>query len=167
MLTIGVISDTHGLLRPQVTSQLAGVAHSVPPGCAFATGEVVFSAAGEERTCHWPSYCMNGAFHDGDMLDPHQFRGHLTEFFLALPGASRWSFRPTAVRALRQPWQVWASGVAGLCIYHNAYFFAIQSRPIKASLIAYLLRPLLIVVVAAFLPGDAFAHPLGRGAEIT
>ena len=32
MLTIGVISDTHGLLRPQVTSQLAGVAHIIHAG---------------------------------------------------------------------------------------------------------------------------------------
>jgi drug/metabolite transporter (DMT)-like permease len=45
-------------------------------------------------------------------------------------------------------------GVAGLCIYHNAYFFAIQSAPpIEASLIAFL-WPLLIVVFASFLPGE-------------
>jgi drug/metabolite transporter (DMT)-like permease len=71
-----------------------------------------------------------------------------------LTGAASWLFRPQAIRTLRQPWQVWALGVAGLCIYHCAYFFAIQSAPpVEASLIAYL-WPLLIVVFAAFLPGE-------------
>lgn len=71
-----------------------------------------------------------------------------------LVGAASWPFRPGATTALRQPWQVWALGVGGLCIYHCAYFFAIQSvPPVEASLIAYL-WPLLIVVMAAFLPGE-------------
>lgn len=71
-----------------------------------------------------------------------------------LVGVGSWAFRPQALKALRQPWQVWALGVAGLCIYHCAYFFAIQSAPpVEASLIAYL-WPLLIVVFAAFLPGE-------------
>ncbi len=78
-----------------------------------------------------------------------------------LVGAASWLFRPQAVKALRQPWRVWALGVAGLCIYHCAYFFAIQSAPpVEASLIAYL-WPLLIVVFAAFLPGERLrAHHL-------
>ena len=71
-----------------------------------------------------------------------------------LVGASSWIFRPGAVKSLRQPWPVWAIGTAGLCIYHCAYFFAIQSAPpVEVSLIAYL-WPLLIVVFAAFLPGE-------------
>ncbi|GAA4117050.1 DMT family transporter [Aminobacter aganoensis] len=71
-----------------------------------------------------------------------------------LVGASSWIARPQAIRSLRQPWQVWALGTAGLCIYHCAYFFAIQSAPpVEVSLIAYL-WPLLIVVFAAFLPGE-------------
>lgn len=71
-----------------------------------------------------------------------------------LTGAASWLFRPQALRALRQPLRVWALGAAGLCIYHCAYFFAIQSAPpVEASLIAYL-WPLLIVVFAAFLPGE-------------
>ena len=76
-------------------------------------------------------------------------------FFLGgMVGVSSWIFRPQAVKALRQPWQVWALGVAGLCIYHCAYFFAIQSAPpVEVSLIAYL-WPLLIVVFASFLPGE-------------
>jgi len=74
-----------------------------------------------------------------------------------LVGASSWIARPSAIRSLRQPWQVWALGTAGLCIYHCAYFFAIQSAPpVEASLIAYL-WPLLIVVFAAFLPGERLA----------
>ena len=71
-----------------------------------------------------------------------------------LVGASSWVFRPAAVKSLRQPLPVWALGTAGLCIYHCAYFFAIQSAPpVEASLIAYL-WPLLIVVFASFLPGE-------------
>jgi drug/metabolite transporter (DMT)-like permease len=78
----------------------------------------------------------------------------MTFFLGGLVGASSWLFRPGAIRSLRQPWQVWALGVAGLCIYHCAYFFAIQSAPpVEVSLIAYL-WPLLIVVFAAFLPGE-------------
>jgi drug/metabolite transporter (DMT)-like permease len=76
-------------------------------------------------------------------------------FFLGgMVGVSSWIFRPQAIRSLRQPWQVWALGVAGLCIYHCAYFFAIQpAPPVEVSLIAYL-WPLLIVLFAAFLPGE-------------
>ncbi len=71
-----------------------------------------------------------------------------------LVGVSTWPFRPGAIKALRQPWQVWATGVAGLCIYHCTYFFAIQSAPpVEVSLIAYL-WPLLIVLFAAFLPQE-------------
>jgi drug/metabolite transporter (DMT)-like permease len=76
-------------------------------------------------------------------------------FFLGgMVGVTSWLFRPQAIRSLRQPWQVWALGVAGLCIYHCAYFFAIQSAPpVEVSLIAYL-WPLLIVLFASFLPGE-------------
>ncbi len=78
----------------------------------------------------------------------------MTFFLGGMVGAGSWLFRPQAIRSLRQPWPVWALGVAGLCIYHCAYFFAIQSAPpVEASLIAYL-WPLLIVVFAAFLPGE-------------
>lgn len=76
-------------------------------------------------------------------------------FFLGgMVGVISWIFRPHALKSLRQPWQVWALGVAGLCIYHCAYFFAIQSAPpVEASLIAYL-WPLLIVLFASLLPGE-------------
>ena len=78
----------------------------------------------------------------------------MTFFLGGMVGAGSWLFRPQALKTLRQPWRVWALGVAGLCIYHCAYFFAIQSAPpVEASLIAYL-WPLLIVVFAAFLPGE-------------
>jgi drug/metabolite transporter (DMT)-like permease len=78
----------------------------------------------------------------------------MTFFLGGMVGVTSWIFRPHAIKALRQPWQVWALGVAGLCIYHCAYFFAIQSAPpVEVSLIAYL-WPLLIVVFAAFLPGE-------------
>ena len=71
-----------------------------------------------------------------------------------LTGAASWTARPSAIRSLRQPWQVWALGTAGLCIYHCLYFFAIKAAPpVEVSLIAYL-WPLLIVLFAAFLPGE-------------
>ncbi|WP_292163847.1 DMT family transporter [Mesorhizobium sp.] len=87
----------------------------------------------------------------------------MTFFLGGMVGVASWIFRPQAIRSLRQPWQVWALGVAGLCIYHCAYFFAIQSAPpVEVSLIAYL-WPLLIVVFAAFLPGERlrFHHIIG------
>jgi drug/metabolite transporter (DMT)-like permease len=87
----------------------------------------------------------------------------MTFFIGGVVGAATWIGRPGAIRTLRQPWQVWALGIAGLCIYHNAYFFAIQSAPpIEVSLIAYL-WPLLIVVFASFLPGERLAahHVVG------
>jgi drug/metabolite transporter (DMT)-like permease len=76
-------------------------------------------------------------------------------FFLGgLVGAASWVVRPGAIASLKQPWPVWALGVAGLAIYHSAYFFAIQSAPpVEVSLIAYL-WPLLIVLFASFLPGE-------------
>ena len=71
-----------------------------------------------------------------------------------LTGAASWIVRPAAIKSLRQPWPVWALGAAGLCIYHCLYFFAIQSAPpVEVSMIAYL-WPLLIVLFAAFLPGE-------------
>ncbi len=60
---------------------------------------------------------------------------------------SRWS-------ELRQPWPVWALGVAGLFGYHALYFTALRNAPpVEAGLIAYL-WPLLIVVLSALLPGE-------------
>jgi drug/metabolite transporter (DMT)-like permease len=71
-----------------------------------------------------------------------------------LTGVASWGFRPGAMAALKQPWQVWLTGTFGLCVYHILYFFAIQNAPpVEASLIAYL-WPLLIVLFAALLPGE-------------
>ena len=87
----------------------------------------------------------------------------MTFFLGGMAGVASWPFRPGAVKALRQPWQVWALGVSGLCIYHCAYFFAIQAAPpVEVSLIAYL-WPLLIVVFASLLPGERLKahHVLG------
>jgi len=56
--------------------------------------------------------------------------------------------------ALRQPWQVWLLGVAGLFGYHASYFTALRNAPpVEAGLIAYL-WPLLIVLFSALLPGE-------------
>ena len=53
-----------------------------------------------------------------------------------------------------QPPLAWAIGVGGLFGYHALYFLALRlAPPAEASLIAYL-WPLLIVLVAALLPGE-------------
>ena len=71
-----------------------------------------------------------------------------------LMGAVTWPFRKGAIGALRQGWQVWLLGVAGLFGYHFVYFSAIRAAPaVEVSLIAYL-WPLFLVVFSAFLPGE-------------
>ena len=71
-----------------------------------------------------------------------------------LMGAVTWPFRECAASALRQGWQVWLPGVAGLFGYHFVYFSAIRAAPaVEVSLIAYL-WPLFLVVFSAFLPGE-------------
>jgi drug/metabolite transporter (DMT)-like permease len=64
---------------------------------------------------------------------------------------------------LKLPWKVWTLGIAGLFGYHFFYFVALRNAPaVEASLIAYL-WPLLIVVFAAFLPGEPLSslHLIG------
>ncbi len=69
-------------------------------------------------------------------------------------GAATWIARPAAVRALRQPAEVWALGVGGLFGYHALYFTALKTAPpAEAGLINYL-WPLLIVLFSALLPGE-------------
>lgn len=54
----------------------------------------------------------------------------------------------------RLPAAVWALGIYGLFGYHFAYFMALRNAPpVEAGLIAYL-WPLLIVLMAALLPGE-------------
>ena len=70
-----------------------------------------------------------------------------------LAGVALWTVRPSAIRALRQPWPVWLLGVGGLFGYHAAYFIALRHAPVvEAGLINYL-WPLLIVLFSALLPG--------------
>src|SRR5208337_336736 len=67
------------------------------------------------------------------------------------------------LRALVQPWPVWAVGIGGLFGYHALYFAALRrAPPADASLIAYL-WPLLIVLFSAALPGERLRprHVLG------
>src|SRR5699024_11182831 len=114
-----------------------------------------------DRLCRDPDLVLPGAAVDRVRACAAVPTGGDDLFLGGMVGAGSWLFRPQAIRSLRQPWPVWALGVAGLCIYHCAYFFAIQSAPpVEASLIAYL-WPLLIVVFAAFLPGERLrAHHL-------
>ncbi len=71
-----------------------------------------------------------------------------------LAGVALWAFRPHAIMALRQPWQVWLLGIGGLFGYHFLYFTALRNAPpVEAGLINYL-WPLLIVLFSALLPGE-------------
>jgi drug/metabolite transporter (DMT)-like permease len=66
-------------------------------------------------------------------------------------------------RIFRQPWPVWALGIAGLFGYHALYFTALDhAPPVEASLICFL-WPLLIVLMSALLPGERlhWTHLLG------
>lgn len=78
--------------------------------------------------------------------------------------AAKWGIRrENPLRYLRQPWPVWALGVAGLFGYHFLYFMALRhAPPIEASLIAYL-WPLLIVLFSALLVPAADRQPLKAG----
>jgi drug/metabolite transporter (DMT)-like permease len=61
------------------------------------------------------------------------------------------------------PLLIWALGIYGLFGYHFFYFMALRQAPaVEASLIAYL-WPLLVVLFAAFLPGERLRwfHVLG------
>jgi drug/metabolite transporter (DMT)-like permease len=69
-------------------------------------------------------------------------------------GAIGWLVRGGASTALRQPPAVWLLGIVGLFGYHALYFVALRlAPPAEAQLVNYL-WPLLIVLFAAFLPGE-------------
>ncbi len=70
-----------------------------------------------------------------------------------LAGCASWLLRPSGMRALAQPWRIWALGVGGLFGYHALYFAALRlAPPAEAGLVNYL-WPLLIVLFSARLPG--------------
>ena len=81
----------------------------------------------------------------------------------ALLGVSRWLFKPSLIKTLKQPLSLWLLGVIGLFGYHFAYFTALRNAPpVDAGLIAYL-WPLLIVLFSALLPDEKLKlhHVLG------
>ena len=72
----------------------------------------------------------------------------------AAAGAGSRLVRPGARRRPQAPAGAWLLGVAGLFGYHFFYFTALKSAPpVEAGLINYL-WPLLIVLLAASLPGE-------------
>ncbi|WP_336488641.1 aromatic amino acid exporter YddG [Methylobacterium nigriterrae] len=76
-----------------------------------------------------------------------------------LVGCATWILRPKGVRALAQPWRVWALGIGGLFGYHALYFAALRlAPPAEAGLLNYL-WPLLIVLLSARLPGEGGLRP--------
>lgn len=75
----------------------------------------------------------------------------------ACVGPLTWLWRPSAIRALRQPLPVWLVGVGGLFGYHALYFLALRlAPPAEAGLLNYL-WPLLIVLLSSLLPGERLA----------
>ena len=57
-------------------------------------------------------------------------------------------------RIFRQPWPVWALGIAGLFGYHALYFTALDhAPPVEASLICFLWPLLIVVLSPVLLPG--------------
>lgn len=65
-----------------------------------------------------------------------------------------------------QPPLAWIIGVGGLFGYHTLYFLALRTAPpVEASLIAYL-WPLLIVLMAAALPGEGLRRGHLAGAAL-
>ena len=87
----------------------------------------------------------------------------------SLPGLIVLALRPQRIALLKQPAQVWITGIVGLFGYHFLYFTAIRNAPaVEASLIAYL-WPLFIVVGSAMLPGERLRwyHVLGSLAGLS
>ncbi len=81
----------------------------------------------------------------------------------ACVGPVTWLWRPSAIRALRQPLAVWLIGIGGLFGYHALYFLALRlAPPAEAGLLNYL-WPLLIVLLSSLLPGERLAphHIIG------
>ncbi|CAN5409958.1 EamA family transporter [soil metagenome] len=72
----------------------------------------------------------------------------------AVGAAAGFVARPSALRALGQPWRAVLVGVGGLFGYHALYFLALRlAPPAEAGLICYL-WPLLIVLFSSLLPGE-------------
>lgn len=75
----------------------------------------------------------------------------------ACVGPATWLWRPSAIRALRQPLAVWLIGIGGLFGYHALYFIALRlAPPAEAGLLNYL-WPLLIVLLSSLLPDERLA----------
>jgi len=72
----------------------------------------------------------------------------------AIGAAASLAIRPSAIRALKQPWPAMLVGVGGLFGYHALYFVALRlAPPAEAGLLNYL-WPLLIVLLSSLLPGE-------------
>ena len=114
--------------------------------------ETLATATGAVAVLLWAALALLASF--TIRLPPFQVTAvaFAIAFLLAL---GKWLVRGEAPLVhFRQPAAAWAVGVGGLFGYHFLYFLAMQHAPaVEVSLIAYL-WPLLIVVLAAFLPGE-------------
>lgn len=125
---------------------------SSPSSHVLRSRETLATATGAIAVLLWAALALLAS--GTTRLPPFQVTGiaFTIAFLLAL---GKWLVRGEAPLAhFRQPAAAWAVGVGGLFGYHFLYFLAMQHAPaVEVSLIAYL-WPLLIVVLAAFLPGE-------------
>ena len=102
----------------------------------------------------WATLALLTEF-SGNQIPPFQLTA-MTFSIAFLIGLGLWWRQGKNIgQQLRLPKRVWLLGIFGLFGYHLFYFIALRNAPaIEASLIAYL-WPLLIVLLAAFLPGES------------
>lgn len=87
-------------------------------------------------------------------LPPFQLMAMTFALAFLLMNLNWWRQGHLGLRYLRQPKWVWMLGVGGYFGYHFCYFLAMTKAPvITVSLLAYM-WPLLIVLLAGFLPGE-------------
>ncbi|WP_020406784.1 DMT family transporter [Hahella ganghwensis] len=90
----------------------------------------------------------------GGNIPPFQLMSMCFGLAFLLMACRWWKQRTTGLRYLRQPPLAWILGVGGYFGYHLCYFLAMGLAPaVEVSLLAYL-WPLLIVLMASFLPGE-------------
>jgi drug/metabolite transporter (DMT)-like permease len=96
-------------------------------------------------------------------IPPFQLMAMTFSIAFLLMSLRWWRDGHSGLRYLRQPWLSWVLGVGGYFGYHFCYFVAMSLAPAaEVSLVAYL-WPLLIVLLAALLPGGELfpRHVLG------
>lgn len=87
-------------------------------------------------------------------IPPFQLMAMTFGLAFLLMGINWWRRGETGLTYIKQPILAWAIGVGGYFGYHFCYFLAMTKAPaVEVSLLAYL-WPLLIVLLASFLPNE-------------